>query len=65
MKYFLIIWLCINDPSMELKNTCQQLIMDQEPMNSLLECRIKADYLWKDLQNAGDIYMSTFCTSKL
>jgi len=65
MKYFMIIWLCINDPSMELKNTCQQLIMDQEPMNSLLECRTRANYLWKDLQNSGDIYMSYFCALKV
>ena len=61
----MIIWICIGDPSMELKNTCQQLIMDQEPMNSLLECRIKADNLWKDLQDADNLYMSTFCASKV
>jgi len=65
MKYFLIIWLCIGDPSIELENTCQALILDQEPMNSLVECRIKADYLWQDLRSAGNIYMSSFCASKV
>ena len=65
MKYFLIIWLCIGDPSIELNNTCQQLTMDQEPYETLYECQARAHYLWKDLQAAGNIYMSSFCSGQL
>jgi len=65
MKYFLIVWICINDPSMELKNRCQQLTMDQEPFEKLLDCQYRAHYLWKDLEPAGNIYMSSFCASQL
>ena len=65
MKYVLMIWLCINDPGIEVADRCQQLTMDQEPYNSLIECRVRAEYLWKDLANAGNIYMSSFCASKV
>jgi len=65
MKYVLIIWLCINDPSMELTDRCQQLIWDHEPFDTLVDCQYRAHYLWKDLEPAGNIYMSSFCSGLL
>ena len=65
MKYVLIIWLCINDPGIDVADRCQQLTVDQEPYATLYECQARAHYLWKDLQAAGNIYMSSFCTGQL
>ncbi len=62
MKYFMLIWLCINDPTVTLDNTC---IQEQFGMtfSSLEECRMASTHLYNSIKNP-DLYMTSFCSSK-
>jgi hypothetical protein len=62
MKYVLILWLCINDPSFPVNSTCIEQEVKMR-FNSLQECRVAANFIYQDIQ-APDIYMSSFCTQK-
>mgnify|MGYP003121241949 len=63
MKYFLIIWICINDPNISLEKTCQQLIMDQG-YRTVLECNEEATSIYQTLKPAGNVYLTSFCSLK-
>ncbi len=62
MKYFMLIWLCLNDPVVSLENTC---IQEQygSTFNSLEECRVAANYIYNNIKNP-DLYMTSFCSAK-
>ena len=62
MKYFMLIWLCLNDPVISLEKTC---IQEQygSTFNSLEECRVAANYIYNNIKNP-DLYMTSFCSAK-
>lgn len=62
MKYIMIIWLCINDPSIPIERTCIQIPMG-EVYDSLNECRIASVKIYKEIEKEN-IYMSSFCGAK-
>lgn len=64
MKYFLIVWLCINDPNISLENTCQQLILDQGSYDTMLQCTQDARIMYEDVKAMGNIYLTSFCSMK-
>tara|TARA_Y100001973_G_C5139732_1_gene302291 strand:+ start:509 stop:712 length:204 start_codon:yes stop_codon:yes gene_type:complete len=64
MKYFLIIWLCINDPNLPLSNTCQQLILDNEPFDTVIACNEEAAAIYQSVKPAGNVYLTSFCSLK-
>ena len=63
MKVFLILWICIQDPSISLQNSCLQ-----QPMPSNYEtvslCLEDLERIAKDLYEMPDVYVSGFCTTK-
>jgi len=63
MKYFLIVWLCINDPNLPLDNTCQQLILDQG-YETVIQCNEEAASMYQSLKPAGNVYLTSFCSLK-
>ena len=63
MKYFLIIWICINDPNISLEKTCEQLIMDQG-YRTVLECNEEDESIYQTLKPAGNVYLTSFCSLK-
>lgn len=63
MKYVMMIWLCINDPYIPLKNTCIEDIPPQR-FDSLEECRLAATQAYDTIKEPG-IYLTTFCSKKL
>jgi len=62
MKYVLILWVCINDPSFPVNSTCIEQAVKQQ-FNSMEECRFAAQYIYEDIKQP-DIYMSSFCAQK-
>ena len=65
MKYVLILWLCINEPTITAHGTCETLVLDDKPLNSFIECRYAAELLWEDIKSDGRIFMSSFCAQKV
>lgn len=59
----MIIWLCINDPYIKLKNTCIEDIPPQR-FDSLEECRLAATQAYERIKEPK-IYLTTFCSKKL
>ena len=64
MKYFLIIWLCVNDPNVSLDNTCQQLTLDREPFNTMMDSNAEAAQMYQSLKPMGNVYLTSFCSLK-
>jgi len=64
MKYFLIIWLCVNDPNVSLQNTCQQLILDQGSYDTMIQCNQDAAKIYNDVKPMGNVYLTSFCSLK-
>ena len=62
MKFILILFVCINDPLMSIEKTCMMKPLDII-FDSLEECRLGAQYMYKDI-NDPDIYMTSFCAQK-
>ena len=58
----MLIWLCLNDSSVSLENTC---IQEQygSTFDSLQECRMAANYIYNNIKNP-DLYMTSFCSAK-
>ena len=62
MKFILILFVCINDPYLPIENTCiLQPIKDT--FDSMNECRLSAEYIYRDIVEPG-IYMTSFCAQK-
>ena len=63
MKVFLILWICIQDPSISLQSSCLQ-----QPMPSTYDtvslCLEDLKRIADDLYEMPDVYVSGFCTSK-
>ncbi len=64
MKYFLIVWLCVNDPNVSLEKTCEQVILDKASYNTMYECAADGADLYKQLKPMGNVYLTTFCSLK-
>jgi hypothetical protein len=62
MKYFMLLWLCINDPFTSLENTCVQEIMPTV-YDTLQECAIDAERTY-NMMKADKLYLTTFCSKK-
>ena len=62
MKFVLILWVCINDPSFPVNSTCIEQAVKQT-FNSMEECRLAAEFIYQDIKEPG-IYMSSFCAQK-
>ena len=62
MKYFMIIWLCLNDPTIPLNKTCIQEDFGMT-FSSLEECRVAANHIYNNIKNPN-LYMTSFCSSK-
>lgn len=62
MKFILILFLCINDPTLPVESTCilQPLKMH---FDSMEECRRGAEIIYRDIYQP-DIYMTSFCAQK-
>lgn len=59
----MMIWLCINDPFIQLQNTCVEDIPPHR-FDSLEECRLAATQAYERIKEPG-IYLTTFCSKKL
>ena len=62
MKYFMMLWLCVNDPFTSLEDTCIQEIKPT-PFDTLQECAIAAGQTY-ELMKADRLYLTTFCSKK-
>ena len=63
MKVFLILWICIQDPSLALYNSCLQQPVDRF-YPSVSTCLEDLKVIAKDLQTVPDVYVTGFCTTK-
>ena len=62
MKFIMILFVCINDPFAPIENTCVMQPLDMT-FNSMEECRLAAQYIYKDIEDPN-IYMTSFCAEK-
>jgi len=62
MKYFMLIWMCINDPTIPLGQTCVEEQF-KYTFDSMEECRTAAQDLYYSI-GTPDLYMTSFCVSK-
>ena len=62
MKFILILFVCINDPNLSIENTCI-LQPVKNTFDSMNECRLSAEYIYRDIVEPG-IYMTSFCAEK-
>ena len=62
MKYFMLIWMCINDQTIPLDQTCVEEQF-KYTFNSLQECRAAAQHLYSSVATP-DLHMTSFCVSK-
>jgi len=63
MKVFLILWICVQDPSISLINSCFQQPTNQS-YNTVDLCLKDLKRIANDLYEIPDVYVSGFCTSK-
>ena len=62
MKFILIFWICLNDPSLSIEDTCHQIPMKIN-YDSMEECKFAADYIYKQVKDPK-VFMSAFCGQK-
>lgn len=62
MKFILIFWLCLNDPSLAIEDTCHQIPMSIT-YDSLEECKFAAEYIHQRIQDPK-VYATAFCAQK-
>ena len=62
MKYFMLIWMCLNDQTIPLDQTCVEEQF-KYTFNSLQECRAAAQDLYSTIATP-DLHMTSFCVSK-
>jgi len=62
MKFILILFLCINDPTLPVESTCilQPLKMH---FDSMEECQLGAKYIYEDIKDPN-VHMTSFCAQK-
>ena len=62
MKFIMILFVCINDPSAPIESTCIMQPLDMV-FDSMQECRLGAQHIYKDIEGPN-IYMTSFCAEK-
>ena len=62
MKFILIFWICLNDPSIGINETCSQIPM-KSTYDSLEECKFAANYIHQQIQDPK-VYATAFCAQK-
>lgn len=62
MKFILIFWICLNDPSISINETCHQIPMSIT-YDSMEECKFAADYIHQRIQDPK-VYATAFCAQK-
>lgn len=62
MKFILIFWICLNDPSIGINETCHQIPMSVT-YDSLDECKFAANYIHERIQDPK-VYATAFCAQK-
>jgi len=62
MKFILIFWICLNDPSLSIEDTCHQIPMKIN-YDSMEECKFAADYIYEQVKDPK-VFMSAFCAQK-
>jgi hypothetical protein len=65
MKMFLIFWLCVQNPTIPLEQTCIQNIVYDVTYNTKQECREASVKLAKEFTQLPNTYITTFCTTKI
>ena len=61
---FIILWLCIQDPSVSLDKTCITNILYDKSYDTVEECREASVELASKYMEFPDLYLTTFCTNK-
>ncbi len=61
---FIILWLCIQDPSVSLDKTCITNILYDKSYDTVQECREASIELANKYMEFPDLYLTTFCTTK-
>jgi len=61
---FIILWLCIQDPSVSLDKTCITNILYDKSYDTVEECREASVELASKYMEFPDLYLTTFCTTK-
>ena len=65
MKMFLIFWLCVQNPTIPLEQTCIQNIVYDVTYNTKHESREAAIKLANEFTQLPHTYITTFCTTKI
>jgi len=63
MKVLLIMFFCIQDPLLELQNTCLMEYTNKQ-FNSVNECVNEVNKIKSEFEYLPDLYITGFCTSK-
>jgi len=63
MKVVMFVWLCVYNPWLEIEKTCQDTVMTSY-FSTMEQCQATARQMWLDVQDLGNVYMTTFCTQK-
>lgn len=63
MKVIMFVWLCIYDPWLEISKTCQDTVM-KGYFTTMEQCQATAALMYKDIEEMGNVYMTSFCTQK-
>jgi len=61
---FIIIWLCIQDPSIPLDKTCITDILYKQSYDTREECREASVEIANKYMKYPNLYITTFCTTK-
>ena len=61
---FIILWLCIQDPSVSLDKTCITNILYDKSYDTVEECREASVELASKYMEFPNLYLTTFCTTK-
>ena len=62
MKFILILFVCINDPSAPIESTCMMQPLDMT-FNSMNECQLTVDSIYKDIDDPR-VHVTSFCAQK-
>lgn len=62
---FIIFWLCVQNPTLALDKTCVQEVIYDKSYDTVEECRLASQQLATILTDKPNVYVTTFCTSKI
>jgi len=65
MKMFLIFWLCVQNPTLPLDQTCASKIIYDKSYDTQEECRRASVKLAQTFMDKPNVYITTFCTTKI